>query len=81
MLRLIPVKRQASFTRMLIGSGKFASQNGCTGLGGIDSDLQLQESDDGPIQWGREGRPVTDPLIARTSGDVPHDNSSLRYPI
>ena len=66
---------------MLIGSGKFASYIGCLDLGGIDSDLQLQASDDGPTQWGREGRPVTDPFIARTPGDVPHDNSSLRYPI
>tara|TARA_R110002124_G_scaffold64650_1_gene176418 strand:- start:4591 stop:4806 length:216 start_codon:yes stop_codon:yes gene_type:complete len=66
---------------MLIGSGKFVLQNRCPGLGDIDSDLQLQESDDGPIQWGREGLPITDPLIARTSGEVPHDNSSLRYPI
>jgi hypothetical protein len=64
-----------------MGSGKFASFNGCPDLGGIDSDLQLQASDDGPIQWGRVGRPVTDPLITRTTGDVPHDNSSLRYPI
>jgi hypothetical protein len=66
---------------MLIGSGKFVSDNRRPDPGGIDSDLQLQASGDAPMQWGREGRPVTDTLIARTSGDVPHDNSSLRYPI
>ena len=74
--------RQVSFTHILIGSGKFASCKGCPDPGGINSDLRLQASENGPVgAMGRKGRPVTDPFIAGTYAHVPHNNSSLRYPI